>query len=68
MQVTRKSIFSGKERTREIPVTEEQYAKWQSGMLIQVAMPNLTPEDREFIITGLDEEEWNEMFGEDNEE
>lgn len=65
MLVTRKSPFTGKEHTLEIPVTQSQLDKWQSGELIQVAMPDLTPSQREFVKTGITEDEWNDTFGEE---
>lgn len=37
----------------DVPATEEQLAKWRGGELIQRAMPNLTPGEREMLITGL---------------
>jgi hypothetical protein len=63
MQITRRSMFSGIERTLEIDVTEEQLAAWQDGMLIQNAMPNLTAGEREFIKTGVTDEEWETYLG-----
>jgi hypothetical protein len=62
MQITRKSMLSGREHTKEINVTEEQIALWQGGMLIQNAMPNLTAGEREFIKTGITDEEWDTEF------
>ena len=64
MKITRKSPFSGKKTTMEIDVTSEQIFSWQDGMLIQDAMPDLTPDEREFIMTGITQEEWAETFGE----
>ena len=61
MLIERKSILSGKVRTLDIPVTEEQLELWRSGVLIQNAMPNLSADEREFIMTGITEEEWNEL-------
>ena len=52
-------MYSGKVRTREIEVTQGQLDNWTDGMLIQRAMPNLSPEDREFIKTGITDEEWD---------
>lgn len=63
MLVERTSILSGKTTTREIPVKEEDYKKWQAGTLIQYAMPYLSADDREFIINGITPEEWKETFG-----
>jgi len=59
MQFIRKSMLSGVVRTRDIDVTEEEYDRWRSGVLIQRAMPHLSSVDREFIMTGITEEEWN---------
>lgn len=63
MKITRVSMFTGIERTKEINVTEEQLARWRGGELIQNAMPHLTPGEREFIKTGVTDEEWDEEFG-----
>lgn len=63
MLIRRTSPFSGKTVDREIPVTQEQINNWQSGTLIQDAMPNVSSEDREFLITGITPEEWKEYFG-----
>jgi hypothetical protein len=65
MKITRKSLFSGVERTLDLPVTEEQMRDWENGTLIQLAMPNLTPDQREFIMTGVTSEEWADEFSED---
>ena len=65
MKITRTSIFSGVSRTLDIPVTEEQLREWNNGMLIQEVMPNLSADQREFLITGITAEEWAETFGED---
>lgn len=62
MQFIRKSMLSGVVRTRDIDVTEEEYDRWRSGVLIQRAMPHLSDVDREFIMTGITEEEWNAEF------
>jgi hypothetical protein len=61
MLIERKSILSGKIRTKNIPITEEQMQAWQNGTLIQFAMPNLSADDREFIMTGITKEEWDEL-------
>lgn len=58
MQITRKSPFTGKVNTLEIDVTPDQIAAWQGGALIQNAMPHLSPDEREFIMTGITPDEW----------
>ncbi len=66
MLVTKVSMFSGVSHTLDIPVTQEQLDSWLGGKLIQVAMPNLSPDDREFLITGMTPDEWEEMMGDDD--
>ena len=64
MQITRTSPFSGKEHTREIDVTHAQLQRWQcTSALIQDVMPHLSADDREFLMTGITPEEWEEQFG-----
>lgn len=63
MLITRTSIYSGIERTMDIPITFGQLQLWEAGMNIQDAMPNLTIEQREFIMTGITNDEWLQMNG-----
>jgi len=50
----------------DIDVTDEQLLRWQSGELIQKVMPHLSPDEREFIMTGITSQEWDSVFdGED---
>ena len=62
MQITMTSMISGKTTTRDIDVEPEQIKSWQNGMLIQQAMPKLSPSDREFIMTGITSEEWDGLY------
>lgn len=64
MKITRQDPFTGKTNHWDIPVTEEQLTKWQRGVLIQDAIPNLTPEQREFIMTGITPASWDEALKE----
>lgn len=69
MKITKYDPLKRKEVTMELPITEEQYNRWQAGEFIQIAMPNLTPIQREFLITGIsDDDDWNELFSDDDEE
>lgn len=68
MEITRTSPHTGKSNTREIDVTQAELDKWQSGTLIQEAMPNVSADDREFIMTGLTPEDWTDIFADDEEE
>lgn len=63
MKITRKSIWSDKTRTMDLLITQEQFDAWQGGVVIQKAMPDLTKAEREFIISGMTDEEWKEMCG-----
>ena len=38
---------------------------YESGSLIQDAFDFLNPDQREFLMTGMTPEEWEEMFGEE---
>ena len=62
MIIRRKSMFTGKVHELDIPVTQEQLDAWWSGKLIQDVMPHLTPDQREFLISGTTPEEWGKMF------
>lgn len=62
MLIIRTSPFSGKTNSMEIEVTQEQINSWENGTLIQDAMPHLTPDEREFIKTGITREEWDNAF------
>jgi hypothetical protein len=62
MRITRTSMISGNTNTMELPVTEEQLEKYYGGELLQNAFPNLSAGQREFIKTGITEQEWDDMF------
>tara|TARA_R110000824_G_scaffold319676_1_gene506680 strand:+ start:415 stop:612 length:198 start_codon:yes stop_codon:yes gene_type:complete len=65
MQITKASQITGKEASMEIDVTEDQIKAWENGQLIQNAMPNLSADEREFIMTGITPDEWDEVFGDE---
>ena len=62
MKITRVRMFTGKKRTLDINVTQEQLNDYESGTLLQIAFPNISAADREFIKTGVTDAEWNETF------
>ena len=69
MLIKRKSVISGIERTRDIPVDPNDYVLWTSGVAnIQDAMPYLNDSDREFILSGITDEEWDNAFAEEIED
>ena len=59
MKITRKSMITGTSNTMEIDVSLDQIRQWETGTLIQNAMPHLNPDEREFIKTGITPEEWD---------
>ena len=64
MLITRKSAFTNNVHTMDINVTQEQLSAWESGTLIQNAMPHLSADEREFIMTGITPDEWDAAFNE----
>jgi hypothetical protein len=69
MLVKKTSIFTGKEAEMELDITQEQMDRWQSGReLIQNVFPHLSPEQREFLMSGATPEEWDELFPEEEDE
>lgn len=62
MIIERISPLTGKRNKLEIDVTADQLSAWSRGQLIQDAMPNLTPAEREFIMTGMLEDEFDSLF------
>ena len=66
MKITKTSPISGKQNTMDIDIEIDQWAAWRTGTLIQEAMPLITADEREFIMTGITPSEWAETFGDDN--
>ena len=64
MIIERRSELTGAYREMEIDVCPQQIKEWEEGKLIQDAMPNLTPTEREFIMTGTTDDEWETMLDE----
>jgi hypothetical protein len=63
VKIEKKSIFTGRTAVMEINVTPEQIEQWQrSGRNIQDALPWLTPSEREFLLSGTTDAEWDELF------
>ena len=62
MLIAKTSSLTSKTHQMEIDVSDKQIALWMEGALIQDVMPNLTPDEREFIMTGITPAEWDEAF------
>ena len=66
MLITRISQISNTHNSMELDITYEQLDRVNnrhlSKELIQDIVPNLSKEEREFLITGITPKEWNELF------
>lgn len=65
--ITRQSVLTGKETTMTLCFNEQDYQDWVDGKFIQDAMPYLTAAEREFLMTGITEAEWETAFAEPSE-
>lgn len=65
MVIHRKNIFTGRQNSMDVNVTKDQLDLWVAGALIQDVMPDLTADEREFLISGLLPSEFEAMFGEE---
>jgi len=70
IQVTRLSVLTGKMNTMELPISQEHLDIYDTvgDILIQDAFPNLDKYQREFIISGITPKEWNDTFGDGEED
>ena len=68
MNITKISSVTGIEHTLNINVTEDELLRvenrYNSKELIQNIVPNLTMDEREFLMSGITNEEWIRVFGE----
>jgi hypothetical protein len=68
-KVTATSTLSGNLNTLELHVSQERIVVWlQGGTLIQDAFPELNAQQREFMLTGTTQDEWDDVFGIGDEE
>ena len=62
MNITKISSLTGIEHTLNINITEDELLRvenrYNSKELIQNIVPNLTMDEREFLMTGITHEEW----------
>lgn len=61
MTVIRVSSLTGKASKMTIRVDPKDILKWQEGEYIQKALWYLTPDEREFIKSGITPEEWETL-------
>jgi hypothetical protein len=63
MIVIRRSALTGELHMLALDITPLQLNDWYNGMPIQRAMPGLSREEREFLLSGITDQEWLEAFG-----
>jgi len=59
-------MITGQENTMALPITDEQMEAYNNGALVQDAFPHLTPDQREFIMTGILPDVWDAAFAEED--
>lgn len=72
VEVVRHSPLTGEENIMTLDMSQAEFDArmdvWNRGELIQNAFPMLTPAEREFIKTGYTPEDWDKMFGYEDED
>lgn len=69
MKIRKKSTLTGTISEMNIDVNRDLYLMWETSPVetrphVQLAFPLLTPDEREFLLTGITPEEWNGLFSE----
>lgn len=63
--VTRRSRLTGRANSREVAADAARIAEWDAmgrpAPFVQDYFPELDEEDREFLLTGITPEEWEEL-------
>lgn len=66
MLISRTSPLTGKVNTMDLNITPEQLERFnkrhEQRVLAQDALPHLSPAEREFLMTGYTQEDWDKMF------
>ena len=60
--ITKRCPFSRTWYQATLPITRDQLNNWLGGALIQNAMLHLNAYQREFLITGITPDAWDEAF------
>lgn len=65
-KVTNTSQATGLQHSMTLPVNSERVIAWHLGVdkrVIQISLPELSDDQREFLLTGITASEWDELFG-----
>tara|TARA_R110002153_G_scaffold225641_1_gene378281 strand:- start:34 stop:225 length:192 start_codon:yes stop_codon:yes gene_type:complete len=60
--ITRRSPLTGRTNSMLLDLSEGALHAWKDGMLAQDAMPSLSADEREFVMTGITPYEWKEYI------
>lgn len=67
VEVARISSVSGRENIMTLNMSSDEYeirlARWNNGEFIQDAFNNLNSDEREFVKSGITPDEWDNLFG-----
>jgi len=64
MEITRTSVATDITRTVDMPITMAELLKYEGGASLHDAFPGLDADQREFILTGITADEWNNLYKE----
>jgi hypothetical protein len=68
VEFTRTSVFTGRTRTLMFQVREQDLKAYENGELVQTCFPYLSSDQREFLISGMPQDEWDMMSAMEDEE
>ncbi len=70
LRATRRSTFTGRVNTLDLPIRADEWELYrnQPSMLIQDVFPSLSLGEREFLLTGTTQAEWDAAFPPEEEE
>ena len=49
----------------KVLVDPDSLAEWRRGQYVQIAFPDMTPEQRELLVSGTHASCWRDLFGDD---
>tara|TARA_Y100001972_G_C7591339_1_gene296390 strand:- start:712 stop:930 length:219 start_codon:yes stop_codon:yes gene_type:complete len=62
-EIEKQSPLTGKINIMEIEMNPEDYVRWQNTAVnIQDALPYLSVDEREFLISGVSPDDWEQMY------
>ena len=65
LKITRVYEITGEKNSMILSCTIDQINEWRDGALVQNAFPQLNPDEREFLITGMTPDIWEREMGEE---